>query len=483
MIQCKNVKRYEEFLEESGLSHNTIILYVARAKEFLKTCKGWETDKRIIVQYVEQMQEHYKPRTVNLYIISMNHYLKWSGYQEYTVRTRRIQAKRSLNNILSLQEYFLLLEHAKKTGRIKYYMIMKVLAGTGIRVSELGYFTIAAIKAGNVDVYNKGKTREIYIPESLSKLLLEYSREQQIEEGILFEGAKGRPISRNAVWQMLTKIAEEAGIDKRKANPHSFRHLFAKTYMNKYGNLAELGDILGHASLETTRIYTTSTVEENRDFAEEVLRDEVRTSQTIYYAQRYIEKDYETREKSQYEHCEKLVAKIQESLCDSSIEELLQTGANIARPLSEHEIQDICYLEKRDILMRMLNESWSGYQGKDTEWYIIEQSEQRIDVMIKHTIDNGWDYVFFQCEIEGNGRISTPWGMLSKNHCGKIEGDTEMAEYYFLEQDGLKLFCIPKRDETGEVRAVTLYTFDAPDYWGAFIYIEEDEIAVYTYEI
>lgn len=158
-----------------------------------------------------------------------------------------------------------MLDYAKRTGRKKYYMLMRVLAGTGIRVGELKYITVEAVRAGNTDVYNKGKLREIFVPNELSEALLEYCREEQIHTGILFEGSKGEAISRNAVWQMLTKLAVRAGVDKRKVNPHSFRHLFAKTYMSKYGNLAELGDILGHSNLETTRIYTITTVEEKRE--------------------------------------------------------------------------------------------------------------------------------------------------------------------------------------------------------------------------
>lgn len=263
-MKQKKLQEYKEFLEEKGLSSNTILLYVARAKDFTVSCPEWKRDKKIILQYVEKMKAFYKPRTVNLYIISMNCYLKWEGYPEYTMKTQRIQARRSLNHILSLQEYHRMLDDAQQSGREKYYMIMRVLAGTGIRVSELAYITVEAVRNGSVDVCNKGKSREIYIPDALSETLLQYCRKKHIAEGILFEGVKGKAISRNAVWQMLVKIADEAGVDKKKANPHSFRHLFAKTYMNKYGNLAELGDILGHSSLETTRIYTISTVEEKR---------------------------------------------------------------------------------------------------------------------------------------------------------------------------------------------------------------------------
>lgn len=263
-MEQEKIRAYEMFLQEAGLSRNTVLLYVARAKEFTTECQNWENDKSVITRYAEHIKTSYRPRTVNIYIISLNRYLKWAGYPEYTVKTNRIQARRSLNNILSIQEYYTMLGYAATTGRKKYYMIMRTLAGTGIRVGELRYITVEAVKAGSVDVYNKGKNREIYIPHELAKTLLQYCGEEHIETGILFEGQRGKEISRNAVWQMLNKLAVRAGVDRKKVNPHSFRHLFAKTYMDKYGNLAELGDILGHSSLETTRIYTISSIEEKR---------------------------------------------------------------------------------------------------------------------------------------------------------------------------------------------------------------------------
>lgn len=264
-MEQKGIKDYERYLREAGLSPNTVIVYDARARNFLQICGKRMPDRDMVCQYVEQLRKAYKPRTVNLSIISLNRYLRWAGYRELTVKTGRIQPRRSLNNILSIQEYHIMLDYAKRTGRKKYYMLMRVLAGTGIRVGELKYITVEAVRAGNTDVYNKGKLREIFVPNELSEALLEYCREEQIHTGILFEGSKGEAISRNAVWQMLTKLAVRAGVDKRKVNPHSFRHLFAKTYMSKYGNLAELGDILGHSNLETTRIYTITTVEEKRE--------------------------------------------------------------------------------------------------------------------------------------------------------------------------------------------------------------------------
>ena len=156
-----------------------------------------------------------------------------------------MQKKCSVENVISRKEYQELLNYAKSSGRKKYYYIMRTLALTGIRVSELQYITVETLETGRVQVYNKGKIRDVYLPDVLIRELKKFCREEKENDGIIFRGRGGDPI-------------------KEKVHPHSFRHFFAISYMERYGNLAELADLLGHTSIETTRIYTTSTVEEKR---------------------------------------------------------------------------------------------------------------------------------------------------------------------------------------------------------------------------
>lgn len=174
----------------------------------------------------------------------------------------RVQRKQSLEDVLTIGEYRKLLQYAKESGREKYYMIMRTLAMTGIRVSELKYFTVETIKKPAICVRNKQKTREICISQKLRSELEKYCRGNGISVGIIFRGRNGEPISRIAVYKMLVRLADMAGIEKGKVHPHSLRHLFAVTYMEHYGNIFELADLLGHSSLETTRIYTRNTVRE-----------------------------------------------------------------------------------------------------------------------------------------------------------------------------------------------------------------------------
>lgn len=138
---------------------------------------------------------------------------------------------------------------------------MRTLALTGIRVSELQYITVETLETGRVQVYNKGKIRDVYLPDVLIRELKKFCREEKENDGIIFRGRGGDPINRITVYKMIAYLGDMVGIKKEKVHPHSFRHFFAISYIERYGNLA---DLLGHTSIETTRIYTTSTVEEKR---------------------------------------------------------------------------------------------------------------------------------------------------------------------------------------------------------------------------
>ena len=136
---------------------------------------------------------------------------------------------------------------------------------TGIRVSELNFLTVEVLSAGKFTVGNKGRSREVYLPDKLITELNHYCKGENIQSGVIFRGNRQTAISRTAVYKMLVRLAELAGVEKKKAHPHSFRHLFAITYMRQYSDLTELADILGHSSLETTRIYTATSAEEKRN--------------------------------------------------------------------------------------------------------------------------------------------------------------------------------------------------------------------------
>lgn len=263
-MKDKILKEYRDFLISQDKAKSTISTYVRQVKHFMGACGRNPSNRNVVDQYVEILKRKYKPTTVNLYAIAINSYLKWSGNEDMRIHTKKLKKTFVLENVISDEDYRMMLEYARETGREKYYYIMRVLAGTGIRIGELRYITVENVKRGRGVVYNKGKCREIFISARLQQVLMEYCRQGNIYEGAIFTGTTGNVLSRSAVWQMLVKIADRAGVDRAKAHPHSFRHFFAKTYISKCGDITALANILGHNSLETTRIYTMRSGEEIR---------------------------------------------------------------------------------------------------------------------------------------------------------------------------------------------------------------------------
>ena len=265
MENTKALEDYADYLLQRELAQQTRNIYLKQAESFLNFIEDRVITKRETIDYKQSLiNQNHKISTINLHIVALNSYLKYAGFEACSVKTRKVQNRQSPDNIITLDEYRNLLVCAKESGRDKYYCIMRTLALTGIRISELSGCTVEALKTGSFIVYNKGKNREIYLPEKLIHELHAYCMQEGISKGVIFRGSTGKAISRTAVYKMLIYLAEYAGIPKCKAHPHSFRHLFAITYMQKYSNLFELADLLGHSSLETTRIYAMTTAEEKR---------------------------------------------------------------------------------------------------------------------------------------------------------------------------------------------------------------------------
>ncbi|OUN34199.1 recombinase XerD [Lachnoclostridium sp. An76] len=261
----KRIDEYEAYLKEQELAEGTVSTYIRYARQIEQRMELSGASKKTVLEYKQNLKEKKAaPTTLNLAIIAVNKYLKFCGLKECTVKTEKIQKRKSLENVISIDEYRKMLQYAKNSKRKKYYYIMRTLAQTGIRISELQYFTVEVLEKKKIQVSNKGKIREIYLPDGLIQELYEYCKDNGISSGVIFKGNTSKPIGRSSVYKMLARIGTEAGISKDKVYPHSFRHLFAVTYMNCYGNLTELADILGHSNLETTRIYTLTTAEEKR---------------------------------------------------------------------------------------------------------------------------------------------------------------------------------------------------------------------------
>ena len=208
-----------------------------------------------------------KSTSVNSYITELNTFFKYTGHEEFRVKRIRIQQKSSITTIVNDTDYRRLLRYAKKRGRDDIYMIFKILYSTGVRGKELEAFTAENVQKLNFKVYNKGKERDIILTQDLARELRKYCKAHGIESGKMF------PISYMTIHRQMKRTASAARVSLEKVYPHSFRHLFAKNFMDVYSNqLTELSDILGHSSVETTRGYTTSTIEEKRHKIEDVNR-------------------------------------------------------------------------------------------------------------------------------------------------------------------------------------------------------------------
>lgn len=270
--------RLPDFLieqEENEKSNNTLKKYKRNIEMFLEWLpEDVEIDKTIAIAFKRHLLDdlHFKTNTINNYVVCVNKFLYWCGLQDCKVKQLKKQRTASNNEILSLADFKRLLRFARRFGQEDTYLIMKILAMTGIRIEELSVFTVENVKSNYIRVRNKGKERTIILRQDLAREIRAYCREKNINAGIIFFcQSKGRMMAKSTIWRRMKKIAGAAKVQKNKVHAHSFRHLFAKMYLNEYnGSIAELADILGHNSIETTRIYAQTTDEEKRRRLEKI---------------------------------------------------------------------------------------------------------------------------------------------------------------------------------------------------------------------
>lgn len=254
-VQTQAVK--EEDLHMIADSHKTAAgLY--RAEQPAMT-------KELTMAYKKSLVERgYTVGSVNSILASLNSFFRFSGWEDCRVRNLRTQKKLYCAEEKELQraEYLRLLNAAQ--SRPQLYLILQTLCGTGIRVSELQYFTVESIQCGEVTVSCKNKTRAVFIPGKLRRLLLRFARRQGIVSGVLFRTKSGRPLNRSNIWAAMKQLCEAANVAPSKVFPHSLRKLFARTFYAVEKDIAKLADILGHSSINTTRIYIMTTGTEHR---------------------------------------------------------------------------------------------------------------------------------------------------------------------------------------------------------------------------
>ncbi|MDR2304143.1 MAG: site-specific integrase [Treponema sp.] len=217
-----------------------------------------------ILAYKEYLLGKYKAASANIYLISLNVFLRFLGEHDLRVKTLRIQRKTSLNNVISEEEYRRMLENALKKRSKKLYFLIRTLAAGGIRVGELQHITVDMLKKSYVMVESKRKVREIRLPDRLREELLTYCAENDIRNVVFCGRDPNKMLHTSYIWTELKKLARLSGVPGEKVYSHVFRHLFAKKFISQFQDIAELADILGHSSIETTRIYTRTTAHEKQ---------------------------------------------------------------------------------------------------------------------------------------------------------------------------------------------------------------------------
>lgn len=265
-ITIEIIKQFKDYLISEEKSEATIEKYIRDINAFYVWICGREVNKSVVIEYKNEIIELYAPASANSMLSSINSFFVYMEWYECKVKTFKIQKQifASKEKELTKNEYEKLLKAAKKKNNEKLYLLMQTICGTGIRVSELRFITKEAIFKGQATINCKGKMRVVILPEKLCVALRRYAREHKITSGAIFVSKNGKPLDRSNIWKMLKKLCESAGVSKEKVFPHNFRHLFARTYYSLEKDVIRLADILGHSSVNTTRIYTMETGEVHR---------------------------------------------------------------------------------------------------------------------------------------------------------------------------------------------------------------------------
>lgn len=261
---------FDLYLKRLNLAENTIASYVWTVNHFLSTFG--DVTKENLLAYKGFLMEHFKPQTVNLRLQGINKYLEFIRKSKLKMKFVKIQQKNFLENVISDADYRFLKQQLKKDGHICWYFIVWFLGATGARISELLKVKAEHLEAGYLDIYSKGgKIRRLYIPKKLRDEAKEWLTNEGISSGYIFRNRYGNVLSARGISQQLKHFALEYGLDPKVVYPHSFRHRFAKNFLEKYNDIAFLADLMGHESIETTRIYLRRTAIEQQQLVDRIV--------------------------------------------------------------------------------------------------------------------------------------------------------------------------------------------------------------------
>lgn len=266
----KQKQSFEMYLRREGMSENTMRSYQWTVRYYSEHYGSLNRDN--LMAYKGYLMETFKPKTANLRIQAMNKYLSFMNREDLQMKSVKVQQKSFLENVISNADYLYLKRQLKQDGNKEWYFVVWYLAATGARVSELVQFKIEHVQQGYLDLYSKGgKLRRLYIPKLLREETLEWLHEKNRSSGYLFLNHSGERITTRGISHQLKYYAAKYGISSKVVYPHSFRHRFAKNFLEKYNDIALLADLMGHESIETTRIYLRRMASEQQALVDEIV--------------------------------------------------------------------------------------------------------------------------------------------------------------------------------------------------------------------
>ncbi|MBQ6945156.1 MAG: tyrosine-type recombinase/integrase [Ruminococcus sp.] len=261
---------FKTYLDKTNLSENSKSAYLFAFRQF--TEHYHTVTKKNLNQYKVWLVDNFRPQTVNLRLRGMNCYLESVGKEKWKLSFVKVQQKPFLENVISEADYLYFKQRLKEDDELFWYFVIRFLAATGARVSELIQIKVEHVRLGYLDLYSKGgKLRRIYIPKSLQKEALQWLAEKEQDSGFIFLNQRGQRITTRGISGELKKYAIKYGIDPKVVYPHSFRHRFAKSFLERCNDIAFLADLMGHESIETTRIYLRKTATEQREIVDTVI--------------------------------------------------------------------------------------------------------------------------------------------------------------------------------------------------------------------
>lgn len=267
ILTDKQIGAFAVHLKNEEKSENTIEKYIRDVRAFAAYVGNADITKETVITYKNNLlSESYAARSVNSMIASINSLLSFLGWVDLKVKSIKLQRQIYCpeEKELTKAEYMRLINTAKQKGNERLNLLIQTICGMGIRVSELQYITVEAAKCEEAVVSLKGKTRSVFIVREPQKKLLRYAAEQKIISGAIFITRNGKPMSRTNIWREMKNLCVQAGVNPKKVFPHNLRHLFARTFYGIEKDIAKLADILGHSSINTTRIYIITTGNEHR---------------------------------------------------------------------------------------------------------------------------------------------------------------------------------------------------------------------------